>query len=806
MYICFKCNEKFPDCNALINHFKYEHLLSSKGLKVCCKQNDCNQSFTDFKSFRRHFKCHQKELEKPLSAIPLIPPIAPLAEPTSNNNSESLPQPTDISQTSLNTNTNQNIFQSIQNLKRVALKLSLTLHNENSMPRKRILEIQNMITHLLSSISTVLMSTICYAENHECIEPLLEFCRNPFNEIRSEHRLFKILQEMNLYEPPKCSIIEISISCTTANGNPTLGPRSTKIYVMPLEFTFKSIFQIPNLLDITLKNIENNLTKSMYCNFVNGSIYKAMVQKYPPNSVIPYILYVDDYQVNNPLGSHTYSISGCYCSFPNMPDFLLSQLKFIFNVAFISSKDLKKIGPERAFEPLVQELKKLEDGIVITTPTETRKIHFILGLVVGDNLAVNNIMGFVESFNSKRYCRVCCRTKSEMRNDTNENVKFIRNKNSYENDLSKQDFRETGVKRNCVFHMLSNFHVTERFSFDLMHDIFEGVCSYDLCHVILALINDNVISLDVLNSRKTLFKYGASQIGNLSSPLVLTKIKAFNLKMSASEVSCFICLLPIMIGDLIPRGNKHWQLLITLVQFIDFAFKSQYTTEDLIFLRKLVAKHHSIYIELYGPLKPKHHFMVHYATAIEKCGPLKYTWCMRYEGKHKEAKDYLRNVSSRVNPERTMSTKSSLKFAHFLLEQENVLQYRLSFESSYFLNLKEESYFSKIICHSNIEFESAEMINKICYKNTIIKKNDYMFCIDNSELFKIHSFLYQNDCIYVLCFDVSIVKFDDHYQAYVIDSCNEDVIYIKDISAFITYPISIHISNNCLKYARKTYY
>lgn len=44
--------------------------------------------------------------------------------------------------------------------------------------------------------------------------------------------------------------------------------------------------------------------------------------------------------------------------------------------------------------------------------------------------------------------------------------------------------------------------------------------------------------------------------------------------------------------------------------------------EDAELLKVLIAEHHAMYIELCGPLKPKHHFMVHYPTLLTKVGPL----------------------------------------------------------------------------------------------------------------------------------------------------------------------------------------
>lgn len=88
----------------------------------------------------------------------------------------------------------------------------------------------------------------------------------------------------------------------------------------------------------------------------------------------------------------------------------------------------------------------------------------------------------------------------------------------------------------------------------------------------LGLFNENVFSLDVLNSRKKLFPYGRLSVNNTSQDLTLERIKTFNLRMTASEVSTFVNLLPLMIGDLVPQNNKHWLFLIQLLELSEALF------------------------------------------------------------------------------------------------------------------------------------------------------------------------------------------------------------------------------------------
>ena len=113
------------------------------------------------------------------------------------------------------------------------------------MPRKYVIEIQNMIASLLEAVSHSIesaLNNINLLEARDDIDSLLQFCKDPFQEIKSEHKLLKMLKGLNLYEDPKSKVIKTSIAPTTAHGNPVLSSTSSDIYIMPLCFQFKAIY------------------------------------------------------------------------------------------------------------------------------------------------------------------------------------------------------------------------------------------------------------------------------------------------------------------------------------------------------------------------------------------------------------------------------------------------------------------------------------------------------------------------------------------------------------------------------------
>lgn len=110
---------------------------------------------------------------------------------------------------------------------------------------------------------------------------------------------------------------------------------------------------------------------------------------YPKNTLIPYLIYSDDFAINNPLGSKSNRHSMCnfYYCFPCLPQ-KSSNLGEVFLAASIRSPDMKLYGNE-CLKPLVEALKNLEiNGIIINTKDGTKKVHFIMGSLLGDNLGL----------------------------------------------------------------------------------------------------------------------------------------------------------------------------------------------------------------------------------------------------------------------------------------------------------------------------------------------------------------------------------------------------------------------------------
>jgi len=360
-------------------------------------------------------------------------------------------------------------------------------------------------------------------------------------------------------------------------GETIFDKKNTTGALLPLKFQFQKCFEQGDNFKKQFTRL--NLYKTNECTtmekFVQGTLWKQKVSQYSNDKIkIPFFLYMDKFEINNPLGSHStfQSVSAFYYSFPLAEN--SSKLTNIFLAALVKHVDLSSFGNDKCLESLVNEINILEsESVSISTEDGYFHVHFVLGIILGDNLGLNSLLEFSKSFSANFFCRFCKVHKTVTKLMHEEDLSAMRNVHNYSVDVASSNFIETGIYKEPLLNRVTHFHVTQNFCIDIMHDLYEGICHYDICHILTHFIDTaKLFSLETLNSRKMNFNYGPIEVGNISPPIKIVHLKKIHLKMSAREVMTFVHFLPLMIGDLIPENDEFWALFLILLQIIDIFY------------------------------------------------------------------------------------------------------------------------------------------------------------------------------------------------------------------------------------------
>lgn len=254
---------------------------------------------------------------------------------------------------------------------------------------------------------------------------------------------------------------------------------------------FKKVFELPNVFNTVFIYVNQLKSESSLSNFIQTNLWKNKVQNLHSKYILPIFLFSDDYEVGNGLGSHggVHKLAGTYLSIPCLPPHY-QTLNSIFYAVINSSKDRQEFGNYAAYRTLLQELKYLkENGVELDLTQGKLKIYFKLGLILGDNLGLHTLLGFVENFNGNYCCRFRKMTKIQRSLATIEDTSLLRTFESYKYDLHIKNPNLTGIKKNCIFNVLPGYHVTQNYAVDMMHDLLRGVFHFDMIEIINYYIN-----------------------------------------------------------------------------------------------------------------------------------------------------------------------------------------------------------------------------------------------------------------------------------------------------------------------------
>ena len=444
---------------------------------------------------------------------------------------------------------------------------------------------------------------------------------------------------------------------------------------VPITETLQALLSQKSVKMQLFESLSKSFDGSFYRDFDDASVFSDNSFFTQNPSALRIILYQDGYEVVNPLGSgkKKHKILGVYFMLGNILPHLRSNIAQMQLVLLCTESDFKYFGHKVLFSSLVEDLKKLETGFEIEGDFSGRyTVKGSVVFIVGDNLGSHCIGGFTENFSTSEYfCRYCHISRDTFRNQPHKRG-TPRNEASYADDLQQLESNSLcmsrGIKFDSVFNQLSHFHVCQPgMPPCLGHDLFEGVVSGDLMIFLDYFVKtDKSFSYSELNKAISNFAYKGTDAQNKPCSLNPTSDK---LTGSATQNWCLLRLLPVLIGKKIlnPVVNEVWQLYLQLKEIVELVTSPCISTHQVAYLNELTEDYVDMRARLFPnkSLKPKHHYLLHYAELICKFGPLIRVWAMRFESKHTYFKKCARQLRNFKNLPATLAERHQLLQAYY---------------------------------------------------------------------------------------------------------------------------------------------
>jgi len=430
-------------------------------------------------------------------------------------------------------------------------------------------------------------------------------------------------------------------------------------HYIPVRKTLESMLQDASVSQTIEAHCQSpsNIDPRIYQDICDGEIYQSIKNTVTENCFIELLLFQDAFEIVNPLGSakKVHKIVAFYLALGNLPCYARTNVDNLQLVLLCREVDLNHFGQDKVLSKLIADLKDLElSGVQIGDTTYRARLMCMLG----DNLGSHWVGGFSTNFSNNSYvCRYCLIEKKK--NDASSLCKTaeLRTPENYNRAVSQVEGSKPsyGVLRKSAFNELEYFDVCmPGLPPCLGHDLFEGLVQYDLALAVRHIMKDNCsCSYEYLNKTVALFKFLGHD--SLDKPGAISDSKSIG--GHAVQNWCFLRLLPIWLGDVVDTSDEVWQFILLLREIVELVCAPRIAHDQVLYLGRLISLYLEDRLHLFPtvPLRPKHHFLLHYPWLIRKFGPLIRVWTMRMESKHSFFKQCARSCRNYINVTKTLS-------------------------------------------------------------------------------------------------------------------------------------------------------
>lgn len=397
MFICFICSSILSSINQLLIHLKIYHNLGTQSVYKC-NQRGCIRVFQGSEKFRQHLN--------------RVHPIPCLIHQDNSNSNETIPV-FNLSEEVIDTNDGSRYFENIVDTNKIvnnkpyedvvrnsALKFITNLYAKPNVTESLMQEIVDGTTDLFSSgiisnLKTKIMPHLvnCNDSLIAEFEKMFYILENPFLGLKTEYQRIKYFETNNLFFKPQAVVTGFVCEKKFVSGVERLIMVQVQAHLFPIRENLKRFFELPGVYDTVNQYTSYSENSNLLSSFLNGTTWKNIKKEFQSKIVFPIFLYFDDVEMGNPLGSHSgvHKMGCVYYTIPSIPPEYLSSLENIFPAFIFHSSDrgAQKINNKTMFSSIITELIDLEkNGISICVNLTNINVHFVLALVLGDNLGL----------------------------------------------------------------------------------------------------------------------------------------------------------------------------------------------------------------------------------------------------------------------------------------------------------------------------------------------------------------------------------------------------------------------------------
>ncbi|XP_064482426.1 uncharacterized protein LOC135395121 [Ornithodoros turicata] len=550
-------------------------------------------------------------------------------------------------------------------------------------------------------------------------------------------------------------------------------------HYVPIRDVLKNVLQVPGTFEtLQQPSIEEGRLSTVF----HGTAFQEHSYFSGDTSKLCLQLYSDEFEVCDPLGSKRgiHKLVAVYFTLLNLPQQSRSSISNIHLVLLAKDKHVNTYGLDNILAPLLKDIAFLEtEGIVV----EGQTLKGTVLVVTGDNLSLHRLGGFKCSFTQGRICRFCLALRHEIGFKHQEQDFVLRTPTAHQHHLCMLRAGAStvplyGVKEPCAL-TFSGFDPTCHLPPDVMHDVLEGIIPFVLKHVTASLISFQFFALDDLNKEIIHFPYAVNDRRNKPEQLSRDFIyKKGSIKGNASQIFCLFRHLGCYVGDRVPSDCPVWRLYTLLREVVDLIMARSIPVTHIPYLQRCITMFLVDFHDQFPStaVPPKMHFLVHYPSYIQKYGPLRGLWAMRFEAKHQYFKDTARKTRNFKNITLSLTTRHQCLQMYMFSQSSSENKLTTAGSKPCLIEhlpdvLKLYLSHQMILCESSVVLKSVTINGTVCSSGCVFvaKVTDD----DLPEFFQICDIYAVNRMILGVAQVLQTVEFDKHFHLYVINFTSE---------------------------------
>ncbi|XP_053097912.1 uncharacterized protein LOC113523917 [Pangasianodon hypophthalmus] len=416
MLICFICKKQHPCSQKLISHLRGEHsYYPGSKFSLICSQHGCRHQFETYAGFRKHLNnVHsnvQQIAQTSTAACSLSEPVVSTSQADSLEDQINPQHQSPCSSTSSGNNDSRRTTELCESI--VAKLQSSGI--PNSLVSSIVGDLEDLTDELHSQAKHNMLSALPTSDPYKSvIDESFKKIENTFTNLNTEWKRNKYFKEKwGVVEPVEITLgVRYDSRLNQKSGNyDQLPVKDTFIYVPILE-TLKFMCRNSDICDLLREDCRSE--PDTFSDFNDGTYFKTHPLFTTKKHALQIQIYYDDFETANPLGSkHCIHKIGClYFIVRNLPPKFNSVLMNINLLSLFHTQDISKYGFDIILEPLINDIKVLESQ-GLSLPFSDEQIYGTIAQITGDNLGMHSILGFIESFSSHHFCRLCLIDKND---------------------------------------------------------------------------------------------------------------------------------------------------------------------------------------------------------------------------------------------------------------------------------------------------------------------------------------------------------------------------------------------------------